>query len=55
MIPLKLSQALTGYFLTHQSRKLSDHTTQDYENTFHKFQSFLEKDYLVLDIGETEP
>jgi site-specific recombinase XerD len=50
MIPLKLSQALTGYFLSHDSRKLSPHTTQDYQNTFRKFQTFLEKDYLVEEI-----
>lgn len=50
MIPLKLSQALTGFYLSHESRKLSPHTTQDYQNTFNKFQAFLEQDYLVQDI-----
>ena len=51
MIPLKLSQALDGFFLNLQSRKLSTHTIQDYQNTLlHKFQVFLEKDYLVEEI-----
>ncbi|MCI0551278.1 MAG: tyrosine-type recombinase/integrase [Anaerolineae bacterium] len=51
MIPLKFSQALQGFFLNTQARKLSIHTIQDYENTLiTKFQPFLEKDYLVEDI-----
>lgn len=51
MIPLKFSQALQGYFLSIQSRHLSQHTIVDYENTLiNKFQAFLEEDLLVEEI-----
>ncbi len=51
MIPLKLSQALSGFFLSAQARKLSPHTIEDYENILiNRFQAFLEKDYLVEEI-----
>jgi len=52
MIPLKLSQALQGLFLSAQAGRLSPHTIQDYENTLiTKFQPFREKDYLVEKIN----
>lgn len=42
MIPLKLSQALQGFFLNAQARRLSPHTIEDYQNTLVvKFQPFL--------------
>ena len=51
MVPLKLSQALTGFFLRLDARKLSSHTISDYETTLiKKFQVFLERDMLVQDI-----
>lgn len=50
LIPLKLSQALQGFFLTAQARKLSPHTITDYNNTLTKFQDFLEQDYAMQEI-----
>jgi len=51
MIPLRYSQALEGFFLSVQSRKLSTHTLSDYENTLvNKFQAFLPGDPLVEEI-----
>ncbi|HXD11526.1 MAG TPA: site-specific integrase, partial [Anaerolineales bacterium] len=48
MKPLTYSQALTGFFLTAQARRLSSHTISDYSQTLDKkFRTFLEKDYLV--------
>ena len=37
MVPLKFSQALQGFFLSVQSRHLSHHTAEDYENTLDKY------------------
>lgn len=42
---LKLSQALQGFFLTQQARRLSPHTITDYQNTLTKFKEFLDRDY----------
>jgi len=51
MIPLKYSQALQGFFLSAQARKLSPRTISDYETTLiKKFQPFLGKDLLVEEI-----
>lgn len=51
MNPIRYSQALQGFFLTAQSRKLSPHTIADYENTLvKKFQTFLGRDLLVQEI-----
>jgi integrase/recombinase XerD len=51
MKPIKYSQALQGFFLTAQARKLSPHTISDYQNTLvTKFQKFLDRDLLVQDI-----
>ena len=51
MKPLTFSQALTGFFLTAQARRLSSHTIADYSQTLDKkFKTFLEKDYLVEQI-----
>lgn len=51
MIPLRYSQALQGFFLSAQSRKLSHHTIEDYENTLlKKFPDFLGQDLLVEEI-----
>ncbi len=49
-IKLKLSQALQGFFLTQQARRLSSHTINDYSVTLTRFKSYLEKDYFVEDI-----
>ena len=49
--PIRYSQALEGFFLTLESRKLSTHTYADYKNTLvRKFQPFLGKDLLVQEI-----
>lgn len=51
MIPIRYSQALQGFFLTAQARKLSPHTIADYQNTLvTKFQTFLGQDLLVQEI-----
>lgn len=50
LIPLKLSQALQGFFLTQQSRRLSPHTIVDYDNILRKFKTFLGKDYTMEEI-----
>lgn len=51
MKPLRFSQALVGFFLTAQSRRLSPSTIADYTNTLvKKFQPFLKTDPLVEDI-----
>jgi len=51
MKSLTYSQALTGFFLTAQARRLSSHTIADYSHTLDKkFRAFLDKDYLVEQI-----
>ena len=50
LIPLKYSQAIQGFFLTQQARRLSPHTIADYSHSLNKFKQFLEKDYLFEDI-----
>lgn len=47
---LKFSQALQGFYLTSQARRLSTHTIADYTNTLTKFQRFLGTDLLMEDI-----
>ena len=41
---ITFSQALEGYFLHADARRLSPHTIADYTNTFHKLQQFLSND-----------
>lgn len=41
---ITFSQALEGYFLHAEARRLSPHTIADYANTFRKFQDFLNDD-----------
>jgi site-specific recombinase XerD len=43
MVPkqITLSQAIEGYFIAAQARRLSPHTLTDYDNTFRKFEAFL--------------
>jgi site-specific recombinase XerD len=51
MIPLKYSQALQGFFLNAEARRLSPHTIADYKNSLvRKFQPFLGEDLLVQEI-----
>ena len=40
---LTFSQAVNGYLLAAQSRHLSQHTIDEYLNTFRKFQTFLRR------------
>jgi site-specific recombinase XerD len=49
LIKLKLSQALQGFFLTQQARRLSSHTITDYDNTLRRFKAFMEKDYFMIE------
>lgn len=41
---ITFSQALEGYFLHADARRLSPHTIADYANTFRKFQNHLGND-----------
>jgi site-specific recombinase XerD len=41
---ISFSQAVQGYLLAAQARRLSEHTLADYVNTFRKFQAFMEGD-----------
>ena len=50
-LKLKYSQALQGFLLTSQARRLSPHTIRDYTHTLTKFQTFLKKDVSIEDIG----
>ncbi len=45
-----LSQALEGYKLHIEARRLSENTIRDYFTTFAKFQDFLEEDLLLAEI-----
>ena len=53
MKPIKLSQAIQGYYLNIHARQLSPHTIADYENILNKFQAQLGKDYLMQDLTST--
>jgi site-specific recombinase XerD len=48
--PLKLSQAIDLYNLYADARHLSQHTIDDYNNTFRKFAAHLEEDLILADI-----
>lgn len=47
MKPITLSQAIAGYLIDAQARRLSEHTLADYQNTFRKFRAFLGSDPLL--------
>lgn len=47
---ITLSQAITGYLLNAQSRRLSEYTILDYKNTFRKLQEFLDYDPFFAEI-----
>ena len=51
MNKITFSQAIDGYLLYAQARRLSHHTIRDYTTTFHKFLSFLNCDPPVEDIN----
>lgn len=42
--PLSVSQVITGYIYAAQARPLSEHTIEEYSNTFRKFTAFLASD-----------
>lgn len=50
MKPLKLSQAIQGYYINIHARQLSSHTISDYTNIISKFQEYLKRDYLMSEI-----
>lgn len=50
MNKLTFDQALIGYELHAQARRLSDHTLADYRNTFKKFRAFLGRDFPIQEI-----
>jgi site-specific recombinase XerD len=47
---ITFSQALEGYLLYADARRLSPHTIADYTNTFRKFQAFLGDDPPIASI-----
>jgi site-specific recombinase XerD len=47
---ISLSDAIEGYLLAANARHLSPHTLADYNNTFRKFQTFLDDDLPIEDI-----
>ncbi|HJW89971.1 MAG TPA: hypothetical protein VJ436_04965 [Anaerolineales bacterium] len=47
---LTLSQAIAGYELAAQARRLNIHTLADYGSTFRKFQQFLDEDILLSSV-----
>jgi site-specific recombinase XerD len=47
---ITFSQALEGYFLHADARRLSPHTIADYTNIFRKFQAFLGDDLPIAEI-----
>jgi site-specific recombinase XerD len=47
---IRLSQAIEGYFLAAQARRLAPGTLADYDNTFHKFETFLGRDPPLAEI-----
>lgn len=51
---LTFSQALIGYELAAQARHLSPHTLSDYQNTFRKFQDYLDDDPPIAEIMHTQ-
>lgn len=53
MKPIKISQAIQGYFINAYARQLSPHTISDYQNILSKFQASLKKDYLMTEITST--
>ena len=51
---ITLSQAIEGYFVAAHARRLSRHTLRDYDNTFRRFEEFLERDPPLSEIGAAE-
>ena len=51
---ITLSQAIEGYFVAAHARRLSRHTLRDYDNTFRRFEAFLDSDPPLAEIGVAE-
>jgi integrase/recombinase XerD len=49
-----VSQAIEGYFIAAQARRLSPHTLKDYDNTFRRFESFIGSDPPLANIGTAD-
>jgi hypothetical protein len=49
-LQISLSQAIDGYFVAAQARRLSLHTLSDYDNTFRRFETFLGNDPALASI-----
>src|SRR4030042_6862533 len=47
---ITFSEAIEGYTLYAQARRLSEHTLADYMNTYHKFLAYLGHEPLIADI-----
>ena len=41
---ITFTQAIEGYFVAAQARRLSPHTLSDYDNTYRRFETFLGHD-----------
>jgi integrase/recombinase XerD len=51
---ITLSQAIEGYFIAAQARRLAKATLLDYDNTFRKFEAWLNKDPPIADITRAD-
>jgi site-specific recombinase XerD len=51
---LTFSQAIEGYLLNAGARHLSPHTIEDYLNTFHKFETYMESDPRFVEISQND-
>ena len=50
---ITLSRAIEGYFIAAHARRLSTHTLADYDNTFRRFEAYLERDPPISDLAPT--
>ena len=54
MNKLTFSQAIEGYLLNAGARHLSSHTIEDYLNTFHKFETYMESDPRFVEVSQND-
>ena len=54
MNKINFSQAIDGYLLFANARRLSHHTIRDYTTTFRKFMNFMNGDPLVEEISKKQ-
>ena len=49
-----LSRAIEGYFIAAHARRLSPHTLADYDNTFRRFEAYLNRDPPLASLGPAD-